>query len=610
MDSHTNIETNNLFKTGLDLTPDPLLVQTSILPSPASATPSSLYNPAAAIEIDRLSGLNFNAFPVIQLNGASSDVTNFFTSISTVATIDRQDRLFAPAGNTLDVKDPLLNPGKITNPIASKDLAISQIQTFLNRADRFEQFKIAFGQDFDRDKIDLVLGDWQATGNKIPEIEILSSQILGKADGAFDAANNKIYLSSNLIERGNLAEIVPVIIEEIGHYLDTKIHPGGDAVGDEGEIFSNLVRNVTISDDRYQSLIQEDDRAEIVINHTQTIVEQSVTPTTVPAQPIHNLAIQAGGIVTFNAKIDLDGNPIDLSDDAFVYAGKGFTLNGTSVLPVQRDAAGNALTDSSGKLRLVDQALVVSANYLEINSGNNNNYANLNTPQIVATQTIDIPSFATVKQQELALRTPTGATSVNFNIQQNPINSATQWTQTFPPGGTATQPTLVRITNGGLNIPANVNLSNYIITVDSGDINFNGTSNLTNVVLVASNGNVNLNQIQTENSSILASGKINANNVAKFGGNTLLANGTGDITFSKATTGTATVQNLRIVSQGKITFNDTATVRGDFRSVGTFLTNAKADIYGTVASQKDIVFNADSTFTYTGQTQNWDKIVR
>jgi hypothetical protein len=327
-------------------------------------------------------------------------------------------------------------------------------------------------------------------------------------------------------------------------------------------------------------------------------------PVGVPLPPIHNFAIQAGGIVTFNGKSDLDGNPLDLSDDAFVYAGKGFTLNGNSVLPVQRDTAGNAIKDSIGKLKLVDQALVVAPGYIQSNSNGNNNYTNLNPPQIVATQAIVVPSFADIKQQELATRIPTGAATTSFNIQQNPINNATQWGQKFPPAGTATQPKIVRVTSGGLNIPPNVNLSNYVIIVDSGDINFNGSSTLTNVVLVASNGNVNLNQIQTENSSILASGRINANSTAKLGGNTLLANGQGDITLNGATTGTISLQNLHIVSQGRITFNGTATVRGDFRSVGTFNANGSSDIYGTVASQQDIVFNGNSTFTYANTGTN------
>ncbi len=330
----------------------------------------------------------------------------------------------------------------------------------------------------------------------------------------------------------------------------------------------------------------------------------AITIVPAPLQPIHNFAIQAGGTVTFNGKSDLDGNPLDLTDDAFVYAGKGFTLNGNSILPVQRNAAGTALTDSTGKLKLVDQALVVAPGYFQSNTNGNNNYTNLNPPQIVATQAILVPSFADTKQQELATRIPVGAVTTSFNIQQNPINNATQWSQKFPPAGTATQPKIVRVTSGGLNIPPSVNLSNYVIIVDSGDINFNGSSNLTNVVLIASNGNVNLNQIQTENSSILASGQINANSTAKLGGNTLLANGQGDITLNGATTGTTSLQNLRIVSQGRITFNGAATVRGDFRSVGTFNANGSSDIYGTVASQQDILFNGSSTFTYANTGNN------
>jgi hypothetical protein len=35
----------------------------------------------------------------------------------------------------------------------------------------------------------------------------------------------------------------------------------------------------------------------------------AITIAPAPLQPIHNFAIQAGGIVTFNGKSDLDGNP-------------------------------------------------------------------------------------------------------------------------------------------------------------------------------------------------------------------------------------------------------------------------------------------------------------
>jgi hypothetical protein len=497
--------------------------------------------------------------------------------------------------NSLFSKSPTSAPISIAQyPAAtiglSKDLAISQIQAFLNRPDRLEQFKIAFGQDVERSTIDQIIGDWQKQNIKLPDIEILSAQILGKADGGFDTVNNKIYLARNLIERGNLAEIVPVIIEEFGHYLDSKIHPGGDAVGDEGEIFSKLVRGVSISASEYVTLVNEDDYATIILDRTPTVIEQSVSTA---------YAIKAEKTVSFNGSSDLDGNPLDLSDDALVYGGKGFTFNGNSILPVKYDASGNPLKNSQGKLVLVDKAVTVAAGYLQANvNGTGSKYAGLTPPQIVAAETVIVPLFADIKQQELNRKIPAGTTTTTFNISTNPINTAAQWATKFPSAGTATVPKVVRVTGGGLNIPGTVNLSNYVIIVDSGDINFNGTGNLSNVTLVASNGNINLNAIQSNNLSALASGTINHNSSARFGGNSLFANGTGNITFNGATKGITANDNLWVISAGNITFNGSQSTRGSFVAKGDFIANGSTNLYGTVSSKQNIIFNGKLNFTY------------
>jgi hypothetical protein len=474
-----------------------------------------------------------------------------------------------------------------------KALAVDRIQDFFNRPDRLEQFKVAFGQDVDLDRLSGIINDWQA-GNKLPEIEILSPQVLGKADGGYDTVNNKIYLSSNLIDRGNFSEIVPIIIEEIGHYLDTQIHPGGDAVGDEGEIFSKLVRGVDISAAEYVTLINEDDHATVLLSQNSqlsTLIEQAVTTA---------FAIKAEQTVSFNGSSDLDGNPLDLSDDALVYGGKGFSLNGNSILPVKYDASGNPIKDSSGKFVLVDKALTVAAGYLQanVNGSAKNKYAGLTPPQIVTAETVTVPLFADTKQQELNRRIPTGTPTTTFNISTNPINTAAQWTTKFPPAGTATQPKVVRVTGGGLNIPGTVNLSNYVIIVDSGDINFNGTGSLSNVTLVTNSGNINLNSIQSDNLSVLASGTINHNSGARFGGNSLFANGTGSITFNGATKGVTANDNLWVISAGGITFNGSQSTRGSFIAAGDFISNGSADIYGTVSSKQNIIFNGALNFTY------------
>lgn len=123
-----------------------------------------------------------------------------------------------------------------------------------------------------------------------------------------------------------------------------------------------------------------------------------------------------------------------------------------------------------------------------------------------------------MKSQELARRIPAGTLTVTFNAAQNPLNNASDWNRKFPAPGTAAQPTVVRVTNGGLNIPNGINLRNTIILVDNGSINFNGSGHVfDNVVLVTNNGNVNLSNVQSSNLSVLSSGTINMNGGARFG---------------------------------------------------------------------------------------------
>jgi hypothetical protein len=206
-------------------------------------------------------------------------------------------------------------------------------------------------------------------------------------------------------------------------------------------------------------------------------------------------AIRTDGTISINGGGDFDGVPTDLTDDALIYAAKGFTINGNPTLPVQRNAQGNPIRDANGKLILIDRAVTVASGYTTIN-GTNNQYANLIPPQVVAQQTITVPAYADIKLVELNRRIPAGTPTVTFNISQNPINNANDWTNKFPPPGTTSNPKVVRVIGGGLNVPANLSLSNYVITVDQGDINFNGNGqNFNNVVLIANNGNINLSNV-------------------------------------------------------------------------------------------------------------------
>jgi RHS repeat-associated protein len=316
--------------------------------------------------------------------------------------------------------------------------------------------------------------------------------------------------------------------------------------------------------------------------------------------PLPNFAIRTEGTISINGNSDLDGNPLDLSDDALIYAAKGFTINGNSTLPVQRDAAGNPIRDASNKLVLVDKAVAVSSGYT-VSNGPSNKYTGLTPPPVIAQQTVNVRDYADLRQQELNLRIPTGTPTVTFNIAQNSIRNANDWNSKFPSPGTASNPRVVRVTGGGLTIPTNITLNNYVITVDNGDINFNGNNhNLTNVVLIANNGNISLGNAQARNVAVFASGSIDTNGGARFADKNILASGssTGTIRFNGATSSTNSSDVLRVISAGDITYNGASNTRGFFTSAKNFTFNGNSSFYGTIGAKGNITFNGQATVIY------------
>jgi large repetitive protein len=307
-------------------------------------------------------------------------------------------------------------------------------------------------------------------------------------------------------------------------------------------------------------------------------------------------AIRTEGTFTMNGSGDLDGDSLNLSDDAFVYAAKGFTINGNPTLPVKRDAAGNVIKDASGKPILLSNAVAVSPGYTVANAPTNK-FSGFNPPSVVPLQTIEIPAYADLRNQVLGDRIPVGTPEVIFDASRNTLNSQADWNSKFPTGGTATQPRVVRVTNGGLNIPSGVMLSNTIITVERGDINFNGSGQMfTNVTLVANSGNINLNNVNATNLNALASGTVNMNGSAQFSGlDNLIATGNGSVTFNGSTRGVTAADQIRVIAQGNVIFNGSTHTRGSFTSTGTFTLNGASTLYGSVAAKGNIVFNGAST---------------
>lgn len=402
-------------------------------------------------------------------------------------------------------------------------------------------------------------------------IDLLASRsVLAPAD-IFETITNGVLLPTT--------EILPLVSSTV-----LSIDTSGQSVG--GSIAPSLIVATT---NAYDSLFGS---TAITLPTTNRLAP--IPLANAPSQP-NNLpyAIRSGGTVKFNDRSDLDGNPLDLSDDALVYGSKGIYLNDRSILPVRQDRHGNPLRDSQGKFVLVDRAVVVGATTATVKIGENTQYANLNRPQVSAQPPLVIPSFTEIERLTLAERIPAGTPVITLNSQP----TSAQW-QRFPAPGTTARPTVVRILNGSLNIPAGMDLSDYVIIVERGNITCNDNAKLTNVALVAHNGNLTLNRMQGERVALLASGRITASDTLKLGGDSLIANGSGDITFDGRTCGTNTVQNLRVISQGRITFNDTASLRGSFLSAEAFTTNDRANLFGTISSQKDVIFNDKISVTY------------
>ncbi len=110
----------------------------------------------------------------------------------------------------------------------------------------------------------------------LPKIEVLENELQG-ALGAFSAQKNTIYLSANLLTSGSSKQLTAVVIEEVGHYLDSRLNKV-DTQGDEGELFSAVVRGINLSPIELTRIQNENDQTQIVLDGKLLAVEQTTIP--------------------------------------------------------------------------------------------------------------------------------------------------------------------------------------------------------------------------------------------------------------------------------------------------------------------------------------------
>lgn len=156
-------------------------------------------------------------------------------------------------------------------------IAQNTLSSWATSPDFLAKMQIAFGNSFDVEKAVKLASAWaQGDFSDFPEIEIRSEAEINGALGAFAAATGKIYLSREFLAKnaGNVTAVAGVLLEEFGHFVDSQIN-SVDAIGDEGEIFSDLVQGKALSQGELAGLKGEDDSAVVVLDGEVRAIEQA-----------------------------------------------------------------------------------------------------------------------------------------------------------------------------------------------------------------------------------------------------------------------------------------------------------------------------------------------
>ena len=248
-----------------------------------------------------------------------------------------------------------------------------------------------------------------------------------------------------------------------------------------------------------------------------------------------------------------------------------------------------ASKDANGKVILQDQEITVAPGGTTSNL--TSQYSNVGS----IAQTITIPTYTDTKQQDFLSKVPVTGT-ITYDIGLKAISSA-DWNTKFPPAGTSTNPTVVRILNGSLNVPPNINLSNYIIIVENGSINFSqGNPVLNNVTLIANAGNINLKSVTGTSVALCASGDINFSGSNQLAGNNII-NSNGNTIFAGSNSMTNTNSSVKIVTQGNIEMSGNTSLKGQLWTKKDFSASGSTTIVGSITAANNVNLSGNTNVT-------------
>ena len=111
----------------------------------------------------------------------------------------------------------------------------AQLTSFANLSNFWSLFNTAFGSSYDSATAATLRSQWQS-GNfsQFPKIEIVSSDVLGTANGAYASRSNTIYLSAQFLAIVSQESLSNLILEEFGHFVDAQVNSVDSARGKSG----------------------------------------------------------------------------------------------------------------------------------------------------------------------------------------------------------------------------------------------------------------------------------------------------------------------------------------------------------------------------------------
>jgi serralysin len=117
-------------------------------------------------------------------------------------------------------------------------------------------------------------GDW----SDIPKVEILSGSGMGGAIGAWAESTQTIYLNSDWLSTAAKEQILVVLTEEFGHYLDSEFH-STDTQGDEGELFKQILFGKELSPSSIFSIRLDEDEILLTLQDGSTVKAEAAVIT-------------------------------------------------------------------------------------------------------------------------------------------------------------------------------------------------------------------------------------------------------------------------------------------------------------------------------------------